>query len=296
MSITYSIDSVSRDYQDQKDPLNYVLMSSQVQTWIKNPKMITAVPPDGRKNPLDFASTVNITGVWTPYPKPELFGTLIYSQSIDAGSNIIFNSIEGLVDGDIVWTSSSTGAPYGIPSDTPLYVVNAGASQFQISTSFGGPAIPLTEVTSLIVRFVIYNAQTKALYEDSKIILTAPFLYLILRCNLIKDSYNVRCIRGEHADVTHIIQRGGVTPDEYGAPGMIEWYSKSEQTQRWALDQTIEIGFETRSGRRVDVFKEEDGTLNKDPNPQRQSIINFIVTPFVRDGTYSNHFLSPQTD
>lgn len=297
MSITYSLDSAERDRTLQKDPLNYTLVAKQVAGWSKSPKDIKAVHSDSKKNPVDYASTVNLTGVYIPYPKPELFGELVYATSIDGGSNLIFANGTGTIgNGTVIWTSSSVGAPYGVPVDIPLYVINFVGNQFQISTSLGGPPIGLTAATSIDLRFVIYDAATQAAFEQSKIVLATPILYLILRCEFYKDNNNVRSINNGHSEVTHILQRGGTTPDDYGSPGFLEWHCRAEQTERWGLDQAIKIGFQTRNGTDVTFFSETEESLQKPLDPYRQSILTFIVTPFIRDATYANHFLEPQVD
>lgn len=297
MSITLSLDSAERDRTLQRDPLNYVLLPKQVEGWSKAPKDIKAVHSDMKKNPVDYASTINLTGVYIPYPKPELFGDLVYATSIDAASNLVFANGTGTIGNNtVIWTSSSVGAPYGVPVDIPLYVINFAVNQFQISTSLGGPPIGLTAATMINLRFVIYTPEVQAAYEQSKIVLATPILYLILRCDQYKDNNNVRSINNGHSQVTHILQRGGMTPDDYGSPGFLEWHCRSEQTERWALDLPLKVGFQTRSGDDVTFFTETDASLMKPLDPYRQSIITFIVTPFIRDATYANHFLEPQVD
>jgi len=293
MSVTYYIDSIERDREQYPDPLNWDLVASQVKTWTPAPKEIKAIPTSHKKNPVDFASTLQILRVDIPYPKPELFGNVEIATSIDALNNIIFPSPHGYADGDRVWTSSGNGGPYGIPSDVPLYVINSTPNTIQISTSSGGSAIPLTPVTSFSIGFVLYTATVQAAYEDAKIVLYTPVLFLTIRIINTKDNRNIRCINGQHSEATHLLFRGGVTQGPDGTPAFLEWYAKAEQTLRWRLDDPFEIRFETRDGKPLDVFKETKADQLKLVDPQRQMLISFIVTPFVRDATYSNHFLEP---
>lgn len=294
MSITYYIDSAERDRQRYPDPLNWVLDSSQVASWSNSPKEIKSVPSSHKRNPVDFASTVQILRVDIPYPKPELYGETKIATSIDAANNLIFPDPHGYVVGDRLWTSSSNGGPYGVPSDMPLYVVGTTAATIQISTYSGGVAIPLTPVTAFALGFVLYTPDVQVQYEEAKIVLITPVLFLILRNIDTKDNRNIRCINGRHSEPTHILFRGGVTQGADGAPAFLEWYSKAEQTLRWKLNSPFEIGIETRDGNRLEVFREtkEDQKKIFDPT-QRQMLLSFIVTPFIRDATYSNHFLEP---
>jgi len=306
MSITYNIDSVLRDRQAWPDPLNYDLDAKQTESWSEAVKETKAVPSDRRKNPIDFASTVQVLNVFLPYPKPELFGVLITTESIDGASNLVFPDPPGVDDNDRVWTSSSFGVPYGVQPDVPFYVVNAVGNQFQISTTLGGLAIPLTPATVLELRMVIFTPETQEKYEESKVLLTSPVLYMGLKCIGLEDDGNIRCINGVHRIPTHLLFRGGVTPDPFGAPGFLEFYSKSEQTQRWYLNKPLRIMFETRGSagafgfagnqQPLTIFKETQTDLENEVDRYRQSIIDFIVTPFIRDATYSNHFLEPQAD
>lgn len=294
MSTTYFIDSAERDRQRYPDPLNWSLDASQVASWSISPKEIKSMPTSHKRNPIDFASTVQIQRVDIPYPKPELFGVVKNASSINTTNSLIFPGPHGYVNGDRLWTSSSNGGPYGVPSDIPLYVVGSTPTSIQISTYSGGIPIPLTPVTSFSLGFVLYTSQVQALYEDSKIVLHTPVLFLTLRIIDTKDNRNIRCINGTHAEPTHILFRGGVTQGVDGSPAFLEWYSKAEQTLRWKLNSPFEIRFETRDGKPLDVFKETKADQLKlfDPN-QRQMLLTFIVTPFIRDATYSNHFLEP---
>jgi hypothetical protein len=157
----------------------------------------------------------------------------------------------------------------------------------------GGAPLVIGPATTLSLDFVIYTAAVQALYEDSRVVLTSPVLLFKIRCVTYKDNRNIRCLSGTHAGVTHILFRGGVTQGASGAPAFIEWIAKAEQTQRWKLDDVIQFEFETRDGRVLDVFKESADDQMKEKDPTRQSIISFIVTPFVRDGSFSNHFTDP---
>ncbi len=184
--------------------------------------------------------------------------------------------------------------PYGVPADLPLYVVALTATTLQLSTYAGGPPLALSPATMLALNFVIYTPATQASYEDSRIVLTTPLLFLTLRCKEYPDLRNIRCLFGDHADSTHLLFRGGVTQGLDGAPAFIEWYAKAEQTQRWNLRDVIVIGFETRNGTPLTVFSETSQSQLLDMDPQRQLVMSFLVTPFVRDATYSNHFLEPE--
>jgi hypothetical protein len=295
MSVTIFIDSALRDREQYPDPLNFYLTAEQILTWVDSTKEIKALPSHVSRSPLDFASTVQILNLNTPYPRPELFGDVLLATSIAAGNNITFSDPHGLVIGDIVWTSSSNGEFYGVPSNVPLYVVASTPTTIQISTFSGGPVIVLGQATTLSLGFVKYTAQVQAAFEGSKIILTTPLLFLKLKCKMYEgDSRNVRCLYGSHAEATHILERGGATQGPDGAPAWVSWYSKAEQTLRWKLNDVLVIGIETRDGKPLEVFKESQEDLMKEMNPFRQLLLSFIVTPFIRDATYSNHFIEPK--
>jgi len=294
MSVTYFIDSVERDRQQYPDPLNYTLDASQVLTWPRSTKEIKSIPSSHAKNPLDFASTVHLLSVQIPFPRPELYGDIITATSIGAANELVFPDPHGLAAGDRIWTSSNNGAPYGVPVDLPLYVVGpVTPTTFSISTSLGGVPLAIGPATTLSLEFVIYTTAVQVLYEDSRVVLTSPVLLFKIRCVTYKDNRNIRCLNGTHGNSTHILFRGGVTQGTSGAPAFIEWIAKAEQTQRWKLDDVIQFEFETRDGRVLDVFKESPDDQLKEKDPTRQSIISFIVTPFVRDGSFSNHFIDP---
>lgn len=291
MSVHCFVDSVLRDRQVYPDPLNWTLDANQVKTWARTTKEIKAISASPHKSPLDYVSTVQILSIQIPFPKPELFAQVLTAVSISATDDLVFASPHGLVDGDRVWTSSNNGAPYGVPVDLPLYVVNSTPTTIQISTSSGGSSISLSPATLISLGFAVYTAEVQAKYEDAKIVLTTPFLFFTMRCKSLKDNRNVRCLDGTHATVTHVLTRGGVTQGKDGAPAFLEWNSRAEQTMRWALNDVIEFAFETRDGSKLDVFKESKEDLMIDADPTRQMMVSFIVTPFIRDGTYSNQFV-----
>lgn len=292
MSVSYLLDSALRDRQACPDPLNYKLNPSQVETWSRSGKNLKAKDASSTKRVTDFAHTVNVLSMSMPYPKPELFGPLLATTSIDGAGNLIFATPPNLVVGDIIWTSSSNGAPFGVPVDTQLYVVAlSGPTGIQFSSYAGGPALPLSPATSLIMNFVLYSPTVAEKYAESKILLTSPILFLILRCENRKDNRGIRCIDGTHSEATHILQRSDMTPAPDGTPGFLNFHCRAEQTCRWSLDEPIEIGVESRDGQLITVFKETIDQQKQDLDPYRQTIIHFIVTPFIMDATYSNQFV-----
>jgi hypothetical protein len=295
MAIVLELDSLNRDRQTYPDPCVYELTPKNVDTWVSATRDVTALPKNPNQRPLDFVSSLNVLCATLPYPRIELFApTFVTVDNVSAGN--VFNTIgvNGLVNGDILMTSSPAYTAFGISPGQEYHVINATPTTFQLSLLPGGVAITAQNGTGLNMTLAVLTAADYATViaelNTAKSLLNMPRVYLDFHSRTYNDTRSIRTINGVNSAARFVLVVDRVTYSANLTPMWIH-YKSMEQVMRFRKDDMMVIAFMDRNGNKLTFFSEDDLTM--ETNPQKQSLITIEVTPYARDNTFSNHEVDP---
>lgn len=145
-------------------------------------------------------------------------------------------------------------------------------------------ATPLEFATTVRITYLTVP-YTKALSEF-------PCLYITFQSRLYRDIHLIDTIGGNHPDTKFICIPDRVQNDRNGAPLWIHYKCGMEQTMRFRRKDPIKIQLTTRSGF---TLPQQDTNVPIDPNPNKQTLATFELTPYIRDGDYDHHLLETHT-
>lgn len=117
-----------------------------------------------------------------------------------------------------------------------------------------------------------------------------PRIYVNFRSKHYKDVHLITSIEGKQMDSKFICVPEKVQNDSNGDPLWIHYKCLMEQAMRFNRGDPIVLQLTTRSG---EVLPQQDSPPDQDPDPLKQSLITFEVTPYLRDGDYNHHMSSP---
>lgn len=293
------LDSVWRDRVAYPNPLDYALLPNQVDTWIKSSRDTRALPANPNERPLDFVNSITLLAATLPYPRIEIFtNSFVNVTSISAGN--VFNMTGPFVftNGDIVMTSSPGFVPNGIFRDTEYHILgpfNAPVTSFQVSLTPGGVPVTLTPGTGLNLQFALIPvANYSVVMEEltaAKQLVQLPRLYVDFHSQRYKDTRLINTAGGVLSDAKFIIGIDKVQFDDNLTPIWIHYKSHGEQVFRYKRDDPVYIRFMTRDGTTIPFFDESD--LSIPTNPNKQSLVTFMIIPFIKDNRFSNGQLEP---
>ena len=113
-----------------------------------------------------------------------------------------------------------------------------------------------------------------------------PYLYLDLHSRSYNDQYLINTIGGSNRDARFLLIRDKIFYDDVGRPVWVLWTSAMEQVLRFKRDDPLFFRLYTADGKTLPIVDSE-GT----PDPKKQIMTLFGVTPYSRDGDYDNHLL-----
>jgi hypothetical protein len=292
------LDSFWRDRSAYPNPCNYELLPKQIDTWSRAARDTKALPVNPNERPLDFVNSISLISTTLPYPRIEIFAPFtITVDSITGGNTINTVGDHGLVANDIVMTSTPGFATSnGIKRNVEYHVIApVTATTFQLSLTSGGAAIALTDGTGLnllmgAIPLALYTATITSL-DDAVALLTFPRLYVNFHSKVYNDTRLIRTVGGVLADAKYVIGIDKIQLDDTGRPIWIHYKSHGEQVFRFKRDDCVALQIMTRDGTIVPFFTEPD--LSIPTNPQRQSLVTFNVTPYLKDATYRNQGIEP---
>lgn len=111
-----------------------------------------------------------------------------------------------------------------------------------------------------------------------------PRVYLNIRSKSYKDINLIQSIDGKQRDARFICTFDRVQNDGAGDPLWIHYRCSMEQVFRFKMNDELIFSVTTRSG---DVIPNFDTTIPADADPDKQILCTFDVTPYRRDGSYS---------
>lgn len=293
MATPLLLDTVGRDVEIVPDPLNYLTPAGWIQGWNGNATEVRAIPANPSHSVPDFASNVDVRSITLPYPRVELWGTLVHIESIVGGQLITSNPPE---DGTEVMTTAGKWREYGIEADVTYYVVNTTALSFQVSLAPAGVPEALVDVDAPGLTLTIVTSEVLAQLIKARSMYSSPHLIMRLSVHTESDNNRIRHYQSAEQSIgkyQFVLEKLNSDVDEVTfTPTWIRFRALHDQVLRWNLKMPIHVGFATIKGIPVDVYK-EDKAFAKDEGVSREwrrSIIVFTVTPYAREAKYTNHF------
>jgi len=119
-----------------------------------------------------------------------------------------------------------------------------------------------------------------------------PRLYVNVRSMRYDDLHLIFCIDGNHPEAKFICFPHSIQKDDQGVPLWIHWKSTMEQTMRFDRSYPVQFQLTTRSG---DFLVQQDNAPEVLPDPLKQTLCTFEITPYIRDGDYDNQYVTPFT-
>lgn len=121
-----------------------------------------------------------------------------------------------------------------------------------------------------------------------------PLVFVDFHCKKYQDIHLVSAINGTQPDARFICSFDKIQNDSAGTtPLWIHYKCNIEQVMRFERGDDVSITFTTRSGA---VLTQQDTSPPDDADPTKQSLITFELTPYLRDGDYSEQaMITPLT-
>jgi len=120
-----------------------------------------------------------------------------------------------------------------------------------------------------------------------------PRLYINFRCLRYDDTRLIFCINGTHPEAKFVVFPHSIQKDSQGVPIWIHWKSTMEQTMRFDRSYPIQFQISTRD---ETILPQLDNVPEDVPNPLKQTLCTLEITPYIRDGDYDNHVVTPFTN
>jgi len=112
-----------------------------------------------------------------------------------------------------------------------------------------------------------------------------PRLYVDLHTVKYNDIHLIQTIDGRHPTARFICAFDKIQNDAGGEPLWIHYACRMEQTMRFKRDDPVVFRVMTRDG---SVLPNTDTLVPEDPDPNKQILATFEITPYIRDGDYEN--------
>jgi hypothetical protein len=192
------------------------------------------------------------------------------------------------VDLDSIWRDRIT---YPNPCD---YVVTADKVQTWGQMSRSVMALPQNQN---IRPLDFVNAVTVvALVLPYNTTLTGyPCVYVNMCCQEYKDEYLINTIGGILPRARFKCFFDKIQNNSSGDPTWIHYKCTMEQVMRYKRNSPVTLQITSRDGTILPFFDESVNPDYQDNeiDPTQQSLITFCVTPYIRDGSYTNQTIEP---
>lgn len=300
MSTFIDLDSVWRDRQAYPNPCNYELTPDQVDTWVKSVREVRALPQNANERPLDFVSSISVVNLTLPFPRIELYAPrLITISSISFG---VLTSIgHDLTTGDILMTSSPGYAlSTGIQRNIEYHVIVLSPDTFSLELIPGTSALSLINSTGIMLEMAVIDnplspnsnyEQVTTNWRSGLKLLEFPRIYLDFHSRRYNDTRFLKTIKGVLADAKFVLTIDKTQFDDSLAPKWLHYKSCGEQVMRFKRDEPVVFTVMSRDGTTIPFFIESD--LEVPTNPNKQTMLTVMCTPYLRDAIFSNHVIDP---
>lgn len=293
MATTLLLDTVGRDVEAVKDPLNYLTPEGWISSWNPNTTEVRAIPDKPSHSIPDFASNIEIRSITLPYPRVELWGVLIHITGVVGGQLL---TSDPPPDGTEVMTTAGKWGDYGILPGATYYVVNSAPGTFQVSLAPAGVPEVLVDAAAVGLTLTIVTEEVLKQVEKAKGMYSSPHLLMRLSVHTESDNNRIRHYQSGQQSIgkyQFVLEKLGNDVDEITfTPMWVRFRALQDQVLRWNLRKPVHVGFATIKGIPVDVYK-EDLKFPRDEEVSREwrrSIIVCTVIPYAREAKYSNHF------
>lgn len=289
MSNPMELDSYFRDRTNYPNPCEYKLNASEVSGWFRKSRTVRATAQNPANSPLDFIKTVNVNSLTLPYPRVELYTPI--ATIVTTIGNPVANTLYAtntFVNGNTIQVRfPQSGLTYGIV----YYVINATPNDFQVSLTPGGAAVVLTAETLISLPVYLVTPEIVTTLNNARELVRAPRVYLDFHCSFYNDRNLVTTINSVHPTARFAFVQDRIQFDEELVPVWIHYKSLMEQTLRVQLDDTIEIRIFGRNDTTIPYFVDDLSGIS--PDPYKQTIIDLVITPFIRSAEFDNHNIEP---
>lgn len=304
MSNPIHLDSLFRDRKTHPNPFNYELSAQQVVTWIASSRSVRAFPQTTVQRPLEFVDSVDLKLLTIPYPRIELFATIVFTivgTVTPTASTVYLQSITSpppfnytLVAGDYVMVRYDSN---GMKANTVYRVTNIVGNTIQLIPNGGGAVITLTSEGNMNLPMYLVGLNASGLgaeyaaYQTALVILQFPTLFVDMHCKTYTDIRLINAIDGNHSTARFVVYPDRVQYDERNVPIWIHMKSMYEQVFRFKHNDPLVFQITSRNDEIVTVFTDTGGDATP-PLPAdvlKQCLANFDIKPFQRDGSFANH-------
>lgn len=143
---------------------------------------------------------------------------------------------------------------------------------------------PLLFVTTINIKYLTLP------YTDE--LSRMPRIYVNFRSKRYADVHLIQAIDGKQSQAKFICVPDRIQTDNNDVPLWIHYRCTMEQTMRFENKDTIIFEITTRSG---DILPQQDTSIPEPPDPLKQSLCTFELTPYIRDSDYDNHLTEPMS-
>lgn len=287
MSTFITIDTVYRDRGQDPNPCNFTLTVEQISNWFKYAREVRAYPQNSNKRPLEFVTSANVHSVTLPYPRISLYSNeSITVIGIDAAGTTLTSSTALPA-----WFVVGAPVQVGVNSNGLLmyktYYINSVASPNFTLDVIDPPAAAVTFIPGSGLNIPVYNytIAVEATLTDALSILGYPRLYLNYHQGY-NDRQLVNSISSIHDEVKFVLVYDHVQYDSYGTPVWIHYRSVMDQVMRLRRDFPPSFTVTSRNGDIIPFFIDYDQNLPA--NPDKQMLLDLVLTPYIRDAMYTN--------
>ena len=141
--------------------------------------------------------------------------------------------------------------------------------------------LPLEFATTINIRYLTL--------PYSETLSEFPRVYINFRSKRYADIHLINSIDGKQIDSKFVCIPERVQNDRNGNPLWIHYKCHMEQTMRFVRGESVVFQILTRDG---SILPQLDTDVPSDPDPTKQTLCTFEVTPLIRDGSYSESVLS----
>lgn len=119
----------------------------------------------------------------------------------------------------------------------------------------------------------------------SETVAELPRIYVNFRSKKYKDIHLINAIDGKQPSAKFICVFERTQLDRNGDPIWIAYRCNMEQAMRFERGEPVIFQITTRNGT---VLPQLDTSVPADPDPTKQTLCTFEVTPYLRDGSYND--------
>ncbi len=117
-----------------------------------------------------------------------------------------------------------------------------------------------------------------------------PRLYVNFRSKTYNDIHLINAIDGKQSDAKFICVPDKIQNDSNGNPLWIHYRCSMEQTMRFRRGEPVILQIMTRDG---SILPQLDTSPDQPPDPLKQTLLTFTVTPYIRDADYVHSMTEP---